>query len=93
MTYPKPNSTQEGVEMYWLTTEKDGKVGTTDYDYITDVVVKAACNKGISWSDAICVLKILDKPAYEYMKDMDTWVVGQPKLDDFEYAEKKNKSY
>ena len=28
MAYPKPNSTKEGVEMYWLTTEKDGKVGT-----------------------------------------------------------------
>ena len=82
MAYPKPNSVKEGLEWYWLTTEKDGKVGTTDYDYITDIVVKAACNNGISWSEALCVMKILDKDAYDYMKDIDTWVVGQPELDD-----------
>ena len=82
--YIKPKNNQEGIEMYWLTTEKDGLVGTTDYDYITDVVVKAACNKGISWSDAICVMKILDKSAYEYMKDLDTWVVGYPEMNNME---------
>lgn len=80
MAYPKPNSIKEGIEMYWLTTEKDGEVGTTDYDYITDVVVKAACNNGIEWGEALCVLKILDKEAYSYMKDMETWEYGQPEF-------------
>ena len=74
MIVPK---TKEELKSLFETTVKDGVVGTTDGEYLVDLIYKAAYNGGISWNEAKVAWSIIDRYG---MYEEDTWVEGCPEI-------------